>query len=114
MITQKAAERILKLFEGSVTLDQNAPKQDTRGKTLAHAFWMLEGIASGYISGRKSHRWLGYAQALLVTHDAQALHQCKAINKESTLYRESETSQEVSTAHAEPFPPQFPTTGQSE
>lgn len=102
MITQKAAQRILELFENSATLQDNPPVKDTTGRTLSHAFWMLKGIASGYISGRKSHRWLGYAQALLVTHNAMQLHQCKTFNKESVIMRGG--PQQWSTAHAEPAP----------
>ncbi len=57
--------------------------RDPNGKTLAHARWMLNGISVGYIQFEKAHRWLGYAQAIIVSHGAATLDELKDINKES-------------------------------
>ncbi len=62
---------------------QVKPEKDNSGKTVGHALWMLDGIISGYAQKEKAHRWLGYAQALLVCHDAVSLDECKIANKQS-------------------------------
>ena len=51
-----------------------------KGATKEHAVWMLSGIVLGYIQHEKAHRWLGYAQALLVAHSVLSLDQCKQMN----------------------------------
>ena len=55
--------------------------RDSAGKTKEHAAWLLEGIASGYVQHEKAHRWLGYAQALLVIDKIASLDDMKAINR---------------------------------
>lgn len=70
----KAAEEAGKLLEAY------APTRDYHGKTLEHCQWMLQGIVLGYIEGEKAHRWLGYAQALIVMHEVADLHKMKVIN----------------------------------
>ena len=50
------------------------------GKGITHARWMLEGIEAGYIQGEKAHRWLGYAQAIVVECNAATLDEMKAAN----------------------------------
>lgn len=77
MNTQQAAQKILD------TLSVR-PERDQHGQTIEHARWMLEGIALGYVQHDKSHRWLGYAQAILVCSDTNTLDQMKQVNKEST------------------------------
>lgn len=42
------------------------PIRDPYGETLEHAYWMLEEIKRGEVTGEKGHRWLGYAQGLIV------------------------------------------------
>jgi hypothetical protein len=51
------------------------------GETPEHARWMLEGIKEGYIQHEKGHRWLGYAQGLLVTRGVMTLDDAKSINQ---------------------------------
>lgn len=58
--------------------------QSEEGNTPSHAMWMLEGIDLGFISGDKGHRWLGYAQAILVMHGHLSLDEAKEINKEAS------------------------------
>ena len=36
--------------------------------SFEHVKWMLQGIADGYITGEKAHRWLGWAQAVIHIH----------------------------------------------
>ncbi len=55
--------------------------KDSRGKLIGHAKWLLIGIASEYIEGEKAHRWLGYAQALMVLHEKASLSDMKQSNK---------------------------------
>lgn len=56
---------------------------DVEGKTLGHVFWMLTGIMEGYIQYDKAHRWLGYAQGVLVRAGVVTLSDVKRVNKES-------------------------------
>ena len=55
-------------------------ERDPEGITLNHAVWMLSGICLGYVQCEKAHRWLGYAQGLLVVHQQLTLEQVKGIN----------------------------------
>lgn len=80
MNTQTAAVRLLE------KLSVPATRQSCRSTSaigVPHAIWMLEGIADGYVQHEKAHRWLGYAQALLVSDDVITLDQAKEINKTS-------------------------------
>ncbi len=77
MNTKNAANEILQALDTVAMWDQD-------GVTIEHALWMLEGIALGYIQHEKAHRWLGYAQAILVTTGTVTLEQMKRVNKEST------------------------------
>ena len=60
-------------------------KQDVDGATLEHAIWMLQGIIEGYVTGEKAHRWLGYAQALVVVIGGVPLDGLLEINRGETL-----------------------------
>lgn len=76
MDIQKAADECLFL------IDKDVPSiQAEEANTLSHARWMLEGITKGYVQHEKGHRWLGYAQALLVFCKVTTLDQLKEINK---------------------------------
>ena len=55
--------------------------QDNAGKEVTHAVWMLSGITMNYIKREKAHRWLGYAQALLVVHGKIDLDDAKECNR---------------------------------
>ena len=62
----------------------NIPTQKTtKGLTLAHAKWMLEGISREYVKGDKAHRWLGWAQAILCQYSVVDLDTLKTMNKGS-------------------------------
>ncbi len=67
-------------FETKELLTDITSKRDPRGIKLTHAKWMLEGIAWGYVQGEKAHRWLGYAQAIVVVNGWTTLHYVKEIN----------------------------------
>ena len=58
-------------------------ERDAAGASAEHAVWMLQGIISGYVQHDKAHRWLGYAQGLLVSHGNLTLETAKRINKDS-------------------------------
>lgn len=58
--------------------------RDPEGKTYAHAMWMLWEIADKRIEGRKAHRWLGYAQAILIGQSAMTLDDAKQLNREAS------------------------------
>ena len=58
--------------------------RDPYGLTLEHAAWMLHGIIGGYIQNEKAHRWLGYAQAMLVLIKIVTLAEIKYLNKEAS------------------------------
>lgn len=72
----------LKAATGSET-DVNAAMtrlRNTEGKGLEHALWMLNEIIEGKVSHEKGHRWLGYAQGLLVADGRASLESCKYAN----------------------------------
>ena len=50
------------------------------GLSKSHIVWMLDGIILGYITGDKSHRWLGWAQAVVCAYDDATLEDLKEIN----------------------------------
>lgn len=92
MNVQVAASRTLEFlageFRSSETEHMPQPEKSDYGNTLEHAVWMLEGISDGYIQYEKAHRWLGWAQCLVVvlTSDAGVgirLEHMKCINKDS-------------------------------
>lgn len=58
-------------------------ERDIDGETVEHAKWMLNGIIMGYVQYEKAHRWLGYAQGILVATQSASLDQVKIANKNS-------------------------------
>lgn len=46
-----------------------------------HMLYMIEQIASGEVTEEKAHRWLGYIQGCVVSHDGATLEEVKNINK---------------------------------
>ena len=56
--------------------------RDLEGRTVEHAVWMLSGIVLGYVQREKAHRWLGYAQGVLVSNSMLTLEQVKGINEQ--------------------------------
>lgn len=61
-----------------------APERSEAGIGSPHACWMLSEIAEGRVTGRKAHRWLGYAQGLLVSYGMMTLDQAKRINHQAS------------------------------
>ncbi len=79
MNTKIAAEKILqKLSATSV-----GKARRSEGKSSEHAAWMLYGVALDYVQDEKAHRWLGYAQGLLVSNGIFSLEAMKKINHEA-------------------------------
>ena len=76
MNAQLAAAEIIELIEENYSY-----QRDAGGKSIEHAHWMLIGIAQGYVQHEKAHRWLGYAQALLISGHVTTLEEMKAINR---------------------------------
>lgn len=58
-------------------------KRSKDGRGIAHARWMLGEIETGDVEGEKAHRWLGYAQAIIVQHYEATLEDVKRINEGS-------------------------------
>lgn len=87
MNTQTAATSLLELLKvPALSFLPPSPSHSQRNpeaKGVPHAIWMLEGIADGYVQYDKAHRWLGYAQALLVCDGILTVDQAKGINKAS-------------------------------
>jgi hypothetical protein len=54
--------------------------RDSKGRTVNHAKWMLNEIKIGNVREEKAHRWLGYAQALLICSHLLTLEKAKEIN----------------------------------
>ena len=77
MNTEEAAKATIELIVNFKAI------QDPDGNTVEHALWMLLGISTGYIQYEKAHRWLGYAQALIVANEIATLHDMRAINQDS-------------------------------
>ncbi len=66
------------------TAGSHEAERDDAGKTKKHAMWMLRGIMEGYIQHEKAHRWLGYAQGMLVCQGALILEDVECINREAS------------------------------
>lgn len=62
-------------------LENITAEKDLEGKSLEHAAWMLEEIVSKKIEGEKAHRWLGYAQGLLVLEGKATMADFREINE---------------------------------
>lgn len=58
-------------------------KRDKEGKTLEHVAWMLGQIIDREIEGEKAHRWLGYAQGLMVLEGKATMRDFAEANKEA-------------------------------
>lgn len=56
------------------------PIRQASGTGPQHASWMLHGIAMDYIQNEKAHRWLGYAQAILVVERFASVGDMKKAN----------------------------------
>lgn len=85
MDVQVAAEKTIDAVDQSYG-DKPCPLVASRhpgGMGANHAMWMLEGIRLGYVQYEQAHRWLGYAQAVLLHSDHLGLDIIKQINKES-------------------------------
>ena len=79
MNLEEAAEDTLEAVRGKLS----AMRYED-GNSGAHACWMLEGIRDGYVQHEKGHRWLGYAQGLLVAFGELTLDEAKRINKRAS------------------------------
>lgn len=78
----EAARLSIKACGGIKQLPQG--EQDPEGKSIAHAVYMLLQIYWKKIDGNKAHRWLGWAQCLLVMHGLTTLEQMKQANMEAS------------------------------
>lgn len=79
MDIERAADRTL----DAVSKQPCSAGRSEVGDTADHACWMLEGIRDGYVQHEKGHRWLGYAQGLLIARGMLTLDKAKDINKMS-------------------------------
>lgn len=52
--------------------------RDPDGRTWQHAVWMLDQVLQ-MAESSKAHRWVGYAQALLVLHGKASLSRVRAV-----------------------------------
>jgi len=55
-------------------------RRDSDGMGLSHAGWMLIEVGTEKVTGEKAHRWLGWAQSIIVNHGYLELKECKDIN----------------------------------
>lgn len=55
--------------------------RDPEGKSVNHAIWLLRELKAERTSENKAHRWLGWAQCILVFHGLGTLEDMKQINK---------------------------------
>lgn len=78
-INEVATAMLIKGFCGA----EAQPERSQDGTGVNHAAWMLQQIEEGEVCGQKAHRWLGYAQAILVTSHYVDLEDCKRINHEN-------------------------------
>ncbi len=58
--------------------------RDPEGQSQAHAVWMLQMLCTNEIEGNKAHRWLGYAQGILVILGVGTLNQMMEANKRAS------------------------------
>ena len=69
-----------KTYEGGHRHLHQKSDRSLDGKGINHAVWMLEEVKHCRVKAEKAHRWLGWAQAILVYEGAATLEQCKTIN----------------------------------
>lgn len=82
MNTLTAARSMLDLMSAEPYGDM-IYSRDSKGRSVKHAIWMLCGITLGYIQDEKAHRWLGYAQGILVVQRKLTLEEMKNVNRTS-------------------------------
>ncbi len=78
MIPALAAVTMLNKFASP-----DAFQKDPEGLGIEHIKYMLNEIATEKVQGEKAHRWLGYAQGVLVYSGSFTLDMCKQINLEA-------------------------------
>lgn len=78
MDTKVAAARCREFVNKATSLPDNHPEY---GRD--HLHYMIDEIASGRVSGEKSHRWLGFLQGVLVATGTVTLKEMKQINFEA-------------------------------
>lgn len=59
------------------------PKQSQQGEGLDHCLFMLREVAERRVIGEKAHRWLGYAQAMLILAGRASLRAMKELNRDA-------------------------------
>lgn len=74
-----AARKLLTLLDAH----EDRGRQSPEGNDQAHLLFMLWAIHTGEVQGEKAHRWLGYAQALIVMLGLGNLESMKSLNMES-------------------------------
>jgi hypothetical protein len=57
-----------------------SPIRDPFGLTLEHQLWLLTEVANSGVLGEKAHRWLSFAQGVLVSRGCVSLEDCKYAN----------------------------------
>lgn len=59
-------------------------RRHSDGWHIEHAKFLLNTVAKRKISGTKAHRWLAYAQAILVGEELFKLKDAKFVNKKAS------------------------------
>lgn len=80
MNVQNAARMTMTRFKFPV--EARAERSET-GEGMNHCLYMLQQIRLGFVSGEKAHRWLGWAQCMIVHAGMGSLRMMKEINLEA-------------------------------
>lgn len=79
MDIKKAAESTLEIMNKPYWPEEKRDRDEP--DSYYYVEWMLRGIIDGYIQHEKAHRWLGWAQAIILVQQGVDLDQLKLINK---------------------------------
>lgn len=85
--TRLAAENTIRTATLNAALSRAPlprPERHLSGLTTAHAVWLLAELQDGRVTGEKSHRWLGWAQAILAVNGLLSLEEAKKANQEAS------------------------------
>lgn len=77
MDVRVAARNMLTLLDKSEEWRGTDSKREEHGMGIPHALFLLNCVAEGVTTGEKAHRWLAWAQCILVYEKVADLSACK-------------------------------------
>jgi hypothetical protein len=87
-----AARKLITLLSA----EEDQGRQSPLGNDRAHLLFLLWSIHRGDVRGEKAHRWLGYAQGLIVLLGLGSLEAMKSLNLSSQDGSDTERQRRIS------------------